>query len=185
MKMTWKLGVVILLMMAFCVGIGYRAGVSDKTASAKASVAENARVEIALTKWVFDHSTKISKDTAKVIVKEAAKIERPLLTMAASSVESEFVPSATSSANARGLTQVRWKVWGAELVKVGIAKEERDLYNIDTSLKAGDYILGKLLRQNNGNVQKALDGYLGMHDGPYVNKILANFAELSVSVGRC
>lgn len=142
---------------------------------------ERGMTELKLTKWIYDHSNKISIKTARSISVEVMKTSKPLFMLALISVESEFVPAATSSVGAKGLTQVMWKTWGADLIKAGIAKEEKDLFDIDTSVKAGNYVLDKCLIQANGDMAKALEKYLGGKDGWYKNKITENLSNLYIA----
>jgi hypothetical protein len=138
--------------------------------------------ETSLTKWVYDHSNKISMKTATYIVKEALKTNKPLLLLALPHVESEFTPTAVSNVGAKGLTQVMWRTWGPDLIKMGIAKEERDLFDIDVSIQAGNYVLDQCLKQSGGDVAKTLERYLGGRDGYYKNRITENLANLYILV---
>ena len=99
-------------------------------------------------------------------------------------VESNFVPSATSTKGALGLTQVMPGVWEKDLIAKGIIKERRDLFDIGPSIAAGDYVLGVFIKESKGNVEKALEKYLGGRDGAYVKRIYANLANLYVIAGE-
>jgi hypothetical protein len=134
-------------------------------------------VETRLVKWVYDHSNKISMKTAKIIVDESMKTNKPLLILALSQVESEFVPTAVSNMGAKGITQVMWKYHGTDLIKAGICKEERDLFDPDISIKAGNFVLDGCLKQG-VDIEKALKAYLGGKDGFYKNRITENLANL-------
>jgi soluble lytic murein transglycosylase-like protein len=173
----------IILGMLLCFTWGFYSGYNTHLDKSRSDAARLVQTENTLTQWVYNHSAKISKDTAKAIAREAVKSDRPLLILAIASVESEMVPSATSGAGAKGLMQIMWKVWGSDLIKAGIAREERDLYNIDTSTRAGNLVIGKLLKQSNGDVKGALEKYLGGRDGYYVNRIQAALSNLYVLTG--
>jgi hypothetical protein len=137
-----------------------------------------------LTKWIYDHSKTISRRTARWIAIESIKTNKPLFIVALIAVESEHVPTATGRmttyGEAKGLTQVMWKVWGVDLIKAGIAKEERDLYDVDISIKSGNFILDKCLVGANGDITKTLERYLGGKDGYYKNRITEHLANLYI-----
>jgi soluble lytic murein transglycosylase-like protein len=136
--------------------------------------------EKALTDWVMSRSSRISRETARFIVKEAMKTTKPLLTLAIISVESEFTPTAMSSKGAIGLGQIMWKYHGKALVKAGIVKEDRDLFDISPNIRATDLIINMYLQQNQNDVLKAIERYLGGSDGIYLKKILINVSNLYV-----
>jgi soluble lytic murein transglycosylase-like protein len=164
--------------------IGYHAGIEWESETIKVQTSNLISTEDMLAKWVFLRSEKISIDTAKLIVKEAMRTERPLLILALISVESEFNPSAISRKGAIGLTQVVWYHHGKSLIEAGISREKKDLFNVDRSIRAGDFILRGFLIQSNGNVQKALELYLGGKDSAYTKRILGNLADLYVLTGE-
>jgi len=140
------------------------------------------RSEEALVEWVYTHSNRISKNVCKEIVKEAIKMPKPLLLLAIMEVESNFVPTARSSKNAIGLMQILPSAWDKDLIKRGDIKERRDLYDIGTNVKCGSYIFQLFLTQSKGNIDKALELYLGSRDGAYVKRILTNLASLYLLV---
>lgn len=139
-------------------------------------------IELRMVKWVFDHSTRTSKRTAKEWVDESLKTNKPLLILALTMQEGEFNPTAVSDKGAKGGTQVMWKYWGPELIKAGICNEERDLFNIDVAVKAGNFVLDVCLKQGGGDITKSLVAYLGGRDGYYKNRITDNLANLYVLV---
>jgi hypothetical protein len=139
--------------------------------------------EDTLAGWVYSKSEKISIGTAKLIVKEALKTERPLLILAMASAESEFVPSATSPKGAIGLMQIIWHFHGKTLVDAKLAKEKRDLYNISVAIQSGNFLMNGFLKQENGDLEKALHRYLGGKDGNYVKRILLNLGSLYLLTG--
>ena len=176
----------ILLVMAIgstCYWMGYQDGSRGRLDDRVAITAKIASTEELLTKWVYSKSIKISVGTARQIVKEAMKTDKPLLTLALISIESEFCPSATSSAGAIGLSQIMYNYHGKALIEAKIIKEKRDLYNVADSIKAGSFILNGFLKQTNGDLSKALEKYLGGANTWYVNRILANLGSLYILDG--
>ncbi|OLS13270.1 MAG: Lytic transglycosylase catalytic [Promethearchaeota archaeon CR_4] len=138
------------------------------------------RIENILTEWVISRSNRISSSTARKIVGGIMRADYPLLMLAIIDVESNFVPTAVSKQGAWGLTQVMPKVHGQRLIKANVIAVERDLFDIDASIRSGNLILRDCLKQSNGNVEKALERYLGGIDGIYVKKILVNLSNLYV-----
>jgi soluble lytic murein transglycosylase-like protein len=174
----------LLFCMFLALVLGVIWGVSTERKMIKSETKINiTRTEDALIKWVYLKSEKISEDTARIIVKEAVRTERPLLILALISVESEFNPCAISRKGAIGLTQVVWYHHGKALIEAGISRDKKDLFNVDKSIRAGNFILNGFLVQSNGNVQKALELYLGGKDGAYTRRILGNLADLYVAIG--
>ena len=133
-----------------------------------------------LSRWVYNHSGKISKDTCKEIVTEVLKIKNPLLVLSIMEAESSFVQSSLSSKGAVGLMQINPAVHLNSLVKLGIIKEKRDLFNIKESILSGQYVLDDCLKSSGNNVPKALHVYLGGQDVNYFNQILSNLANLYI-----
>jgi soluble lytic murein transglycosylase len=91
--------------------------------------------------------------------KEKAKIDR--LTHAIITVESNFNPNAVSKRGAIGLMQVRYSVWGKELKEQGIIKHRNDLFDPDTNIRAGTYILKVLHVQHKGDFIKIMIHWSG------------------------
>jgi soluble lytic murein transglycosylase-like protein len=183
--MKIKLIAVFLVMISFALfyAWGYQNGSSGRVEAQASITAKAAVTEAKLTEWVYAKSSKISKDTARQIVRECLKTEKPLLTIALISVESEFVPSATSNVGAAGLTQVLWGLHNKELVSAGIAKERRDLFNIDVSVKAGSLILNRFIKESGGDLSKALVKYLGGYNQWYKARILEDLGSLYLIAG--
>jgi len=132
-----------------------------------------------LTAWVYSHSERISIDTARFIAQEAIITKKPLLMLALIEVESNFIPTAVSSKGAIGLTQIM-DVHTKGLIKAGIIKDRRDLFNVSQSVHACNFILDDMLKRTGGNVGKALDLYLGGKDGAYKNRILGHLGDLYI-----
>lgn len=141
-------------------------------------------LEKVLTKWVYEHSANISIHTAREIVLETMKTDKPLLMISLIAVESNFCPTARSNKGAIGLSQVMYRIHGKNLIKLGIIKEERDLFDIVPSVASGNVILETFLKETDYNVSKALERYLGGADGTYLKAILLNLADLYVRVAK-
>jgi hypothetical protein len=137
------------------------------------------KVEL-LSGWVYSNSSKISKETCKEIVTEVLKTRNPLLMLSIIEAESSFVQSSVSSKGAMGLVQINPVVHVNSLIKLGIIKEKRDLFNIKESILGGQYVLDDCLKSSGNNVPKALHMYLGGQDGRYFNQILSNLANLYI-----
>lgn len=84
-------------------------------------------------------------------------------------VESNFGPHAVSKKQARGLMQVRWKVWGPTLKDQGFA-DHHQLHQINTGIEAGIIVFKYYMKQNDDNISKALYAYVGKNES-YVTKV--------------
>jgi soluble lytic murein transglycosylase-like protein len=131
---------------------------------------------------IFDWCLKKAKITVPKselhkIINEAFKYEQPLLIISIIAVESNFDQQAVSNKNASGLMQVMWNIWKEELSTKLNIKTQRDLFEIDNNIKAGNYILSKYYKST-GSLEKALKKYVG-GDPRYSIKVLSNYAELS------
>jgi soluble lytic murein transglycosylase-like protein len=133
-----------------------------------------------LADWVYHNSSKIARSATRPIVDEAMQYEHPLLLLALIQAESEFSPTAYSSAQAVGMGQIRWSVWGKPLVNAGICKEARDLYDIATNIRAANYILMTEIKATNGNFVQALERYVGGKHKRYVDQIAYNYVHLGM-----
>jgi hypothetical protein len=94
--------------------------------------------------------------------------------------ESELSPTAQSSVQAIGLGEVRWSVWGSALIKAGICKEARDLYDIPTNIRAANYILLHEIKATSGNFIQALERYVGGKQKSYVDRVAYNHLHLAM-----
>jgi len=86
----------------------------------------------------------------------------PLLALAVMREESNFLPTAVSSSDARGLMQLlpstgRWIVES----KLSLAYSDEILFDPETNIRCGIYFLGSLLRQFGGDTAKAVAAYNG------------------------
>ena len=133
-----------------------------------------------LAAWIMNNSNRISSRTAREIARETIKTEIPFYMIGLIMAESEFVPTAISNKGAIGLTQVRFEVHGKELIRVGLIKDKRDLFDIGPSIRSGHFIFNMYLKQSRGDVEKATELYLGGNDGAYLKKISITLANLYV-----
>ncbi|RPI50295.1 MAG: hypothetical protein EHM49_08730 [Deltaproteobacteria bacterium] len=136
-----------------------------------------------LSEWVYQRSEKISKKVAREIVDASYSYSNALLLLAIFEVESNFIPSAMSGKGARGLGQVHWPSHNKTLTETGICKQERDLFDVETNVKASHLILVDMLNRSDRDVIKALRLYLGGRDGAYTMRILNNYVQLSMLTG--
>lgn len=99
---------------------------------------------------------------ARWVVGAASRHQVPTVILAGMVLqESSANPGAVSKVGARGLTQIRWKHWGATLRSLGIVQCEQDLHDPRKSIEAGAVILRILLDRYQGDIQKALRHYSG------------------------
>ncbi len=85
-------------------------------------------------------------------------------------VESDGNPKAVSKKGARGLMQVRYKVWGKDLREQGIVRKESDLHDPLMGVNAGRYVLASYLEKHK-DLEKALNAYSGKAKG-YHRKVM-------------
>ena len=158
---------------------GYYQGKIDeqKSLSEKHSLNQE-RLTHALSDWVYANSDRISRDTSEKIVTECLKTDKPLLLLALIKTESEFIPNAVSKQGAIGLTQVMFNHHGKALINQGILKDKRELFDIATSIKAGNYIFSLMLKENGDDVIKAFNSYLGGTNETYLKRILTTLGTL-------
>jgi hypothetical protein len=145
----------------------------------------NAAMENWLVDWVYTHSERISRRQCREIVQGVAETELPRLILSIIELESvRFMPGALSSQGAIGWCQINVKQHGEELIKAGIIREIRDLWDILPNIRAGEFILKQKFVKSKGSVKGALEGYLGKHDKDYLLRILSNYADLCVEMER-
>lgn len=129
--------------------------------------------------WATNHARKtVPVKDIVFIVDEARKYKDPILILSIIDTESTFFSQAVSTKNAAGLMQIMWPVWKDELAEIGIY-EERELFDIATNIKAGNYVLNKYIEET-GSIKKALAKYVGAK-GSYTNTVLMKYAELSIA----
>jgi len=75
--------------------------------------------------------------------------------------ESEFRPFCKGTLDDTGLMQIRFKYasYWAKLMGVNAPQTREELFDIDTNIHMGTYILQRLLKRYNGNLEKALVAY--------------------------
>jgi len=110
---------------------------------------------------------KIADEMLALSDKEGVPV--PIL-MGIVSIESGFNPSSASKKLARGLMQVRWDIWKADLKKVLELKSQFDLHNVKEGLQAGIYVFKHYMDKNEGDMSLALYDYVGK-DRTYVTKV--------------
>jgi hypothetical protein len=136
-----------------------------------------------LTEWVYEHSTKISRKTASEIVIETLKTKDPIFFLSLFEVESNFDPNCVSKLHAIGLGQVM-PLHKEELIKAGIIKEVRDIFNIAEGIKASGFVWDIKWKEGRGDIRKALAKYLGESNKNYSDKVLENYFHLSTITKR-
>jgi soluble lytic murein transglycosylase-like protein len=184
-NMKWKyVSMVLIAIMLAGAGFAYRYEMDNQERIDRERMVQGAKLEAKLSKWIYEHSTRISTKTCTEIACEVAKTNKPNLILAIITVESENVPSAVSNKGAKGLGQIMFKSHGDTLIKNGIIKEERDLFDIVPNVRATDYVISACLKQSQNDVTKALTGYLGGQDGWYVKRILEHNANLDVIMAQ-
>ena len=151
-----------------------------REATVQAEVQKENEYREKIAEWVFDRSSKISRQASRQIVDEAFRYNHPLLLLALCQAESEFSPTAYSSAQAIGLGQIRWTIWGKTLTQAGILKEARDLYDVSMNIRATNFIIGTLMKSAKGNPLAVLESYVGGKHKSYTDKVASNFLQLSM-----
>ncbi len=129
--------------------------------------------------WVYNHSSKISKRTAKIIVEETFKKSKyPLLLLAIFARESSFNPTAVSKKGAFGLGQILVTKNQIKLLQENkIILDPRDLFDIETNIKASEFMLDQKLKVAKGDLRKALYLYVGGNK-KYVQDVLQLLGDL-------
>jgi hypothetical protein len=146
---------------------------------------EVSKLELRIVDWIYDHSERLSRIECREIAHCAMKTGRPELIVAIIEVESvKFTPGSLSRKGAVNWMQVMFDdkdgkdVNGKELIRVGIVKEKRDLWDTDKNIMAGAFILDKFLKKSKGSVYVALKGYSNGEVDAYIYRILSNHADL-------
>ena len=194
----WQRGVAILfiLVMVVTIFLGVRGIVIGTNQVRPTAPGEEIKLhmtsaasatETRLTQWVYDHSTRISRAQCQEIVREAMKYRYPELLLAIMELESiKFNPGAMSTTKdgaplALGWCQINIREHTSELIKAGIIKEVRDLWDTGPNIRAGAYILDQKLKLSKGDIAEALSAYKsGSRDTTYLLRILSNHANLTV-----
>ena len=135
------------------------------------------RAKPQLTEWVYKHS-QISRAMAEKIVDNVSKSSCPLFLLALIKAESNFNPTAISSKGAMGLGQIM-PIHKKALIKAGILKEMRDIFDVSTAVKATEFVWKMKMSEADGDINKALSMYLGGNNYKYINQILKDYFQLN------
>lgn len=92
--------------------------------------------------------------------------------------ESGFNPFAVSNKDARGLMQVRYKVWAKPLKLIN----PYELHEVNTGISSGIFVIKEYLKQTKGDLSEALYLYVGK-DRKYVKEVFANIGKFEVFEG--
>jgi len=133
-----------------------------------------------LVQWAFDNSQRASREMIRATIDEVMNTDHPILILSIITAESEFNPTAVSSKGAMGLGQIMYSVHSKTLKDAGIIKEQRDLFNIQSNIKATNHVLQSCLKQAKGDPLKAFEFYLGGKDRRYTDKIVHSFLYMSM-----
>lgn len=95
-------------------------------------------------------------------------------------VESSFSFDAVSSKQCKGLMQINYPMWSAELRTAGIATSEKQLYDPKVNIEAGTYILSRLLKQTNNDPSAAMGKYFGADNKDYANKVMNTIGQYTL-----
>lgn len=126
-----------------------------------------------MQEYIAKRYPRVPKELAEIIAIRTnklcsqEKIAFPLV-VGLMEVESHFNPFAKSSANARGLLQVRYKIWKEKLENV---QSENQLHGIEDGIKSGLWVLKHYIEKNKGNITKALQNYNGTKGNEYHTKV--------------
>lgn len=130
-----------------------------------------------LIEWVYKHS-RISQTMAEQIVDSVVKTSYPLFLLALIKTESNFNPTAVSKKGAMGLGQIMPQ-HEKLLIQAGILREMRDVFNIPVGIEATEFVWEFKISEAEGNINKALALYLGVHRKRYINQILKDYFYLN------
>ena len=120
--------------------------------------------EYQLTKRIIEVNKKLDRNTARRIARalmsasEEYNVPLPIL-ISVCWQESHFNPKVYSKSGCIGLMQVNYSVWKKELN----LKSKKELWDIETNIKAGAYILSTYYRKER-NWKDALVRYYGISD---------------------
>lgn len=105
------------------------------------------------------------------------------LAVGVAKAESNFTPTLTSKAGARGVMQVMWKYHAGMLQAKGIAAIQDDLWDPERGVEAGVLLLSRYLEAY-GTIPHALSRYFGKASTSYVKKVDSNIAMLEKHVDK-
>jgi len=128
--------------------------------------------------WMSSVSNE-DKVILKMIYDEVSKYPNKNLLLAIIYNETwpKFNPWSYSKIGAMCLMQVNPHVWTEKLIKKGIIKKKSELWRIDKCIKAGNYIITYYLEKYNGNLQKALNAYVGGNK-KYVENVIHDLKKI-------
>ena len=139
----------------------------------------------ALVNWIYKNSFRCSYQQAERYATIILKQPYPLLVASIIKQESNFDTTATNKVGKTlviGLMQIYLtQNHIAQLEKAGIIKNIRDLYNPETNIKAGVFILKDIIKISKGDLSKSLVMYCG-GSKEYSRKVLENLGQLSLEV---
>ena len=127
-----------------------------------------------LREYIIIQYPKVVEKDIDIIASEIKKqcikydVEFPLV-VGLIDVESSYNKLAKSGKDSHGLMQIRYNVWGP---KLGV-KQRKDLYRIRLNINLGVSILNYYITQNNGDITKALQGYNGLYDKKFSDRVYA------------
>lgn len=136
------------------------------------------------TGWLYKKTHVVSRvlvnDYIDFITANVEPTLQPLV-LALLTVESEGNPCALSPKGACGATQIVFKYWGKELIEQGLIAEERDLFDYKMNILCHQYIIKKIMAENNGNLRKSLVDYSG-YKVAYADKVISRINDLNRSL---
>lgn len=154
----------------------------------------NIQLQYFFDKYYSDMDEEKKKTYIKNILKYSDQYRiPPLLIASIIKKESDFDPKALGppiknkyySKNhhqrAIGLGQIMWQAWKKELKELGYTSE-RDLLDAEKNIHASTNILYILLKESDGDVEKALSRYLGKNQSKYIIDILKTYTEIHIEV---
>lgn len=133
---------------------------------------------------------RVASEPMAALVIEAQKLSqgtrlKPNLILAIVAIESNFHPYIVSEAGAQGLMQVMRKIHKKRFEEYG---GESAAFDPLVNMRVGVQILNDFVRQQGGDVDAGLRGYLGgvalQEDNGYVAKVRAEEAELDAFASR-
>ena len=139
----------------------------------------------ALVSWIYKNSFRCSYQQAERYATIILKQPYPLLVASIIKQESNFDTTATNKVGKTlviGLMQIYLtQNHIQQLEKAGIISNVRDLFNPETNIKAGVFILKDIIRIQKGDLSKSLVMYCEGSRG-YSRKVLENLGQLSLEV---
>jgi soluble lytic murein transglycosylase-like protein len=142
-----------------------------------------------LAKHFARHNPKLEDDSAARLAESVLKASDafdvdPLLVAAVILKESRANPDALSRGN-YGLMQVNWTAHSRSIRSAfGQIEGARDLFDPDTNIMVGTYLLSSYLSHTKGNVDLALNRYLGRSSPAYRNAVWRYFGEMQDALGQ-